>query len=64
MGRPTMLTTSVSSSGQPMRAAASETEEGCGNTRTRSTPSRRTSVLPMPKNIGSPLARTTSSRPG
>ena len=61
-GRPTRLTTSTSSTGQPRRAHASEIEDGCGSTSRLWGPNSSTSARPMPKNIGSPLARTTSPR--
>lgn len=63
-GRPTRLTTSTLSTGQPSRAQASDTDDTCGSTRTRSAPTSRTSVEPIPWNIGSPLASTHTARSG
>jgi magnesium chelatase subunit D len=47
-GRPTRLTTSTSLTGQPRRAAAKDTDDGCGSTRSRAGPSSRARVEPMP----------------
>src|SRR4029079_6416570 len=58
-GRPTALPPATSSSGEPRRAVASDTDEGWGSTVTRSAPSNRTRVEPIPCSIESPLASTT-----
>ncbi len=62
-GRATRDTVSVSSRGQPSRAQAYETEDGCGWIRSRSAPTVSARVRPMPWKEGSPLARTAIARP-
>ncbi len=62
-GRPTSVITSTSSTGQPSRAQAYETDEGCGSTRTPAAPSSAVSARPIPWNSGSPLASTAIRRP-
>ena len=59
-GPVTSETTGVASRAQPRRAHASDADDGAGWTSMASAPSSRTSVVPMPWNIGSPLASTTS----
>ncbi len=57
-GRPTSEIVATSCNGQPRRAAASDSDDGAGSTRSSSAGSCRASVAPTPNNIGSPLAST------
>ncbi|MNT08729.1 hypothetical protein D3C72_1434800 [compost metagenome] len=62
-GRATTDNVTTSCKGQPIRAAASEQEEGAGRISISSLDKCRERLAPTPKNIGSPLARTQTGSP-
>ncbi|MOA16772.1 hypothetical protein D3C78_1370020 [compost metagenome] len=62
-GRATTERVTTSCKGQPIRAAASEQEDGAGRIRISSLDKCRERLAPTPKNIGSPLARTQTGSP-
>lgn len=59
-GRPCTLSNWTCCTGQPMAAAAREKEDGAGRMRISLRSTKRVSVAPMPKCMGSPLASTTT----
>ena len=62
LGRELTDTVDNRPTGRPRRAPAGESEDGCCRTSRLCGPTSSTSARPMPKNIGSPLARTTNPR--
>ncbi|MNM90065.1 hypothetical protein D3C81_1023120 [compost metagenome] len=62
-GRATTDNVTTSCKGQPIRAAASEQEDGAGSVSISAAGSCRARLAPTPKNIGSPLARTQTGSP-
>ena len=61
-GSPDTRTTSNESDGQPSSAAASDTDDTVGCTRTRCAPTRSIRVAAIPNTSGSPDASTTTGR--